>query len=353
MDEVLYSIKENRFKQAYIEGFEIEGNSIKTIEAIHQCLYLKPLNGGNDEATWGRLFFKESHSDATNYLVYIAASDELITPDEDTIAANRRMIMDTLGGKRYVNQSDILLYEFTGRYLYIGLEAISQDVPNLTISGMAVDKIGDNFMNTFPQIYHERNSYFHRLMSVYSTIYNNMEAEIANLPKLLDLDNCPAELLPIYGKWLGIDVGDGFLEETVLRSLVKEAYQLNRMKGTSWCLERISEILLGNKGLVVERNRLEEFLSDTQMSDYKSLYGDNIYDVSLLVRGTIKPALRSQLQYILDQFLPIRCRLHIIELDQMGSLGSHVYLDINAKVYQTSEGALDKSQALDGMMILQ
>jgi len=52
----------------------------------------------------------------------------------------------------------VLLYGLNGRYLYLVLELIGLGEGKIT--GMKVDSQGDNFMNTFPEIYRERGGYF-------------------------------------------------------------------------------------------------------------------------------------------------------------------------------------------------
>ena len=75
-------------------------------------------------------------------------------------------------------------------------------------------------------------SFFHRYMSIYSTLYMDFQEKIDNVADFLDINTAPAQLLPIFCGWMGLDVSGDFLTEDRLRTLVKEAYQLNRTKGT-------------------------------------------------------------------------------------------------------------------------
>lgn len=350
MPQQKYTIKMNTLKKAFTKDMEIFENGIIASESRQECaLALLPIDCGETDAEWGRLWFESKRAGNVAFIVYAAASNRYLEPEERSIDGYRQL-MHKLDSVSMVNVSDMLLYKLSGRYLYVYIEVTGEGIN--TISNIRVDRQGDNFMQTFPEVYQENNSFFHRYMSIFSSMYNDLEEEIDALPQMLDLDTCDEQLLPVYAKWLGIDVGDGFFETNTLRALVKEAHVLNRMKGTRWCLERIFEIILGEKCIIVERNSVQDYLTAEQYDAYNSLYGDSIYDVTMLVKCSMNETLQSQLQYILDQFLPARCQLHIIQLNNTGALDSHSYLDINARVYNTSGGNLDIGRGLDTMITL-
>ena len=183
-------------------------------------------------------------------------------------------------------------------------------------------------------------------------MFNDFQEEIERLPELLDVDTCPAQLLNTYGKWLGIDLDCDIQDETVLRKLVREAYSLNRMKGTKKAIERIAEIVLGEKVLILEHNIMQEYLTGKDRSDIADLYGNSIYDVIMLVEHPISELVKSQLMYLLDQFKPIRSRIHIVHLKSDGMLDSHSYLDMNARVFDVENGTLDECQSMDSVVTL-
>ncbi len=358
-----YSIKKNRIQRGYREGFLLEEDGrLRTDEkAPFHRLYLKAIDSAVRDSSWGILSFKGNFSENTVCYVYAAAMNEdsfyrrnQPTRIEDFLCDSeeshhiKKEFLKRVGALRFVNQKDMLLYQLTGQYLYLVIEVVGDG--SCEIWDMKVDLQGDNFMNTFPEIYREKDSFFHRYMSVFSTIYNDFEGDIAALPELLDLDTCPAGLLPIYGSWMGIDVGKDFLDESILRPLVKEAYQLNRIKGTKMALERVAEIVLGSKVVVLERNMMEDYISKEQMREFERLYGNSIFDVTILVKDYISEVKKSQLLFLLNQFKPIRARLHLIVLQREGALDDYVYLDMNASIPSEKGGKLDYMQEIDDII---
>ena len=362
----MYSIGKNRIELGYYPGFELTEDGV--LQALpdepDHCLYLKAIDSANPGSDWGRLSFNMECGENVVCYLYAAAMDEdsfyrndMPVRIEDFLCSReedhgiKREFMRKVDAARFVNKTDVLLYQLHGRYLYLIMEVVG--LGQCRISNMKVDQLGDNFMDTFPEIYRERGSFFHRFMSVFSSIAGDFHQDIEHLPDLLDLDTCPERLLPLYGQWLGIDVGDDFLDAKILRPLVKEAYQLNRVKGTKAALERLTEIVLGEKALVLERNVMADYIGREQMAEFEKLYGNSVYDVTILVRKQVSEAQKSRLMFLLNQFKPVRSRLHLICLKQTDRLDAYSYLDMNARVPEEKSGRLDQKQGLGGMIRLQ
>lgn len=361
-----YSIKKNRINKGYYPGFMLQDDGTlitEETEAVHY-LFIKAIDSAKEHSSWGRLNFLVDIPENMAYFIYAVALDEdsfyrngeptrieefLINSQETPTI--KKEFMKRAGCVRFVNQDDVLLYDLHGRYLYIMLEVIGEGT--CRISQMKVDLQGDNFMNTFPEIYREHNSFFHRYMSVFSSIYNDFQEDINALPDVLDLDKCMVQLLPMYASWLGIDMGTDLFEERILRQLAKEAYQLNRIKGTKRVLERIGEIVLGEKILVLERNFMEKYIEEEQIKEIDKLYGKGIYDVTILIQKEIAEKERAQLLFLMEQFKPLRTHLNILCLQKGGSLDAYSYLDMNASISGNEIGSLDAGQELNSRFLLQ
>lgn len=361
-----YSIKKNRFRRSFLSGLQIEGEDglrcdVKTYRKLFLC---SAIDGVETEAHWGRLHLDWTLDADMVVTVYAAASDvqqawdgerlltyEEILFDPERAAEQKRSFLEQLGAKKAVNQQDILLYELEGRYLYLMVEI--QGYGEGLLSHIWVDNQGDLFMDTFPEVYREHGSFFHRYLSIFSSLYMDFQEKIDNVAQLLDIDTAPAELLPTFGRWMGLDVSGDFLEEERLRLLVKEAYQLNRMKGTKASLERVAEIILGEKVIILEKNVLREDTQAESQQLYEELYGEGTYDVTMLVHTFVPEHQKYQMLFLLNQFKPVRSRLRIRFLEAKGDLDDHAYMDMNAFVEEAQEGILDERQGLDGSILLQ
>ena len=348
--DVWYSIRNNRIKQGQITGFQVEGgnNLIFDKTARDHYIFLKPIDGVVDDSAWGRFTCDLGLSEEMVFYVYVYASNALeITTGPGTALNLGEFLTDKsidfykrigaltqLGAKRFVNTDDFLLYDIRGRYLFIAIEMLG--VGDAHIGSIRVGARGDNFMGSFPEVYRERNSFFHRYLSIFSSVYNDISEQNEKLYEMLDLDKCSPELLEMYASWFGINLKGGALPEKVLRAVVKDAYQLNRMKGTRWSIERILEIMLGEDFMLYE-NRL---------SDGK------LYDVTVLVNRRLTEQLRHQLVFLLDQFRPLRVKIRLLQMEKEAVMDGNSYLDVNATIPAEKHLVLDEEAIYDGAITL-
>ena len=348
--DIWYSIKGNRIKSAYVKGFTYDdAGTLALNEDEHEhYIFFKALDGVTDSSEWGRISMKLDASEEMVCYTYLLATDRTDYPsseyglisiedmlhDPDISTYDKITFMAEMGAKRLVNSDDALLYDLKGRYLYIAIEMMGYG--GAKISKLRISAMGDNFMDTFPQVYQDRGSFFHRYLSVFSSIYNDISELNEHLYEMLDLNTCSAELLEMYGSWFGIDLKGGFLEEDVLRKLVKEDYQLNRMKGTKKGIERVLEIILGEEPVLLE-NRVQ---------------GGQVFDVTILVNRKLTEELRHQLTFMVDQFKPLRTKIRILQMEREAVMDGNSYLDMNAAIPADKQMVLDEEALYDGAFTL-
>lgn len=358
-----YTIKKNRLKRAYTQGIEPQNDyeSMKLTEEPVRRLYLRAIDSAEEASSWGRFSFDADLTENMAIYVYAAATDlntvydENGTYDIDDIFgsdelpdADKKELMNDMDAKRFVGKTDVLLYGLSGRYLYVMIEVVGEGTGML--SHLRIDQRGDNFMDTLPEVYRARDSFLHRFLSVFSSIYNDFEDDIDRLPELLNPDTASVEVLIEFGRWMGIDLSGNFLSEDAIRTLVKESYQLNRMKGTRACLERIFEIILGEEVIILEQNTIRAFPEAIEVDP--RLKSKSIYDVNVLIKKRLSDTDRHQLLYLLRQFVPVRTKLHLIQLKDSGSLDTDTYLDMNAVLTEEVYGSFDENMELDDDVIL-
>lgn len=366
MAAVTYSIKKNRIRRGICKGFSLleEDVLVAQPEETEHYLFLPAIDSAREDTTWGRLHFYAALPEDAVCIVYVQAlnedsfyrngvqkkiSDFLTDPAEpDSL---KEEFFRRSGAGRYVNTKDILLYERKGRYLYLMLRVIGEGESR--ISGLRIEQNGEQFLNTFPEIYRERGNFFHRYLSVFSSLYQDFQEEIDHVDRLLDLDTCPEEMLPMYGRWMGLELEDDWKEEPWLRELVREAYRLNCMRGTKWAVERICEIVLGEPVIVLESNVMKAYAEGENYEQFKRLYGDDPYNVTILIKRKVSEGLKSRLLLLINQFRPIRSRIHIVYLKETGNLDYHIYLDMNARLIREDSAKLDaEEQSMDGRVTL-
>ncbi len=358
-----YSIKKNRLSRARLSGMSLEGgDTLVCDEGEYHTMILRGLDSTVQDCPWGRLFFSGVFPEDSVCYLYAASSNERVWRrdgeelgieafflDENVDFLRKKQLLKEMGGLRFINASDVLLYELQGRFLWIMVEVIGSGG---RIGGIRVQAPGDNFMGTFPEIYREKNSFFHRYLSVFSTIYNEFQEELDHRERLVDAQNAPEGFLEVYAQWLGIDVNGAFMEEELLRSLIREAGWLLKWKGTRKCLERLCELMIGERPVIVERSQLQEYVRSEERAVYDRLYGDSPYDVTLLISRRVKETEKNRLLHLLRQFKPVRSRLRVVFLQERGMLDAYGYLDGPARLWRPETERLDGVGSADGMVVL-
>lgn len=360
-----YSIQKNRLSKACMEGMEILPDGVVRVlpEVGRRYLFLGCLDGVDEDNPWGRFKSRIHLSTDMAFVIRAFALNQKVFERKGTLTEIDTFLCDpeipadiklelfrTADAVSIVNQEDFLLYDVRGRYLWICIEVIGNGSGELCDMRMVLP--GDNFMNIFPEVYREWNSFFHRYISIFSSIYNDFQEKIDTVENVLDLETASDELLCLLAKWMGVDIEGNFLTGDKLRTFVKEIHKLNKWRGTRKSLERLTELVLGEKAIILERNTLEERIGTSEEKNYNILYGNNPYCVTLLIKNFVEENKRSQLYFLLQQFIPVRCKLNLVFLDEKSNMDTYCYLDTNAKLKKEEVAFLDKRMVLDKNIIL-
>lgn len=361
---ISYTFHTGRLKRGLAEGMRCREGGVLELsgEAGQHRIFLPVLDNYGRAAGFGRIHLEwDLPRDSVCTVTALVGKEKTIWKEgqsleldaffqDAAIAAERKKeVMAEEGCLWGVQVRDMLLYGKKGRFLWIMLEVSGEAVGN--ISNIRVYHPGDNFMQTFPQVYQEEGSFFHRYLSVFSTMYGSLEERICRLEQILDPDRTAPELLPELCRWLGISGGLEFLQADVLQKLVKEACWLNRNKGTKKVLERLTEILTGQVPVVVERNMIEKYIRQEERLLYDRLYGSSIGDVTVFIRGEVEEALKMQVEFLLEQFKPVLSRLRLVFLENRGILDSCCYMDQNAQICGLPLGILDGACRMDQSLL--
>ncbi len=356
MSQLTFFIRKPQLEKALYRGLVLREDGSVICGAKEGPFYciLDPLDSGVEDCPWGRLRVQLTLSEYGVCYLYAAACNELklrdYLMDPGIPFSEKKGCLHSMNCLYFVDKPDVLLYEIEGRYLWIAVEVIGGGV---AFSDMDVYVPGDNFMEVFPEIYREKNSFFHRYLSIYSSMYNDFEDNLDHRADMLDIRKATGKLLELFLKWIGIDVDGGFLDEAFLRILLREAPELIRYKGTKKSIQRICKLFVDEEPVILERGHMQRYVRSAQQEVYDNLYGDSPYDVILMMTSAVDEHKKEQLLHLLEQFKPVRSRLHILFLENGGLLDTHIYLDRNAVIFSQEEGSLDWAALLDGAIVLQ
>ena len=351
-----YAFRKSRLEKAACYGITLDGETIKlNKDCYDHGVFFDALDSGNTETSWGRLSMEIDKSEEVLFRVHVFATDdkymnENATWDEYLLDENvpleeKTRTFISAEDKMYLATSDAILFDVIGRYCFIYLELLGTE--ECQVSHIRMFLPGDNFFQTLPEVYQQNNDFLKKYLSIFSSIYNDFQEQLEAAPKLLDIDTTPVELLPVFASWMGVNVEGSFLSDSQLRTLVKNLYYLNRMKGTREALEKICEIVLEEKPIIVE-----QAMMDNQDAE-DNVYGNSPFDIIMFVENFVPEDKRMQIMYLLKQFIPVRANLNIVYLEKKSAMDGYTYLDMNAQMYDEKTANLDDKDRLDGHIIIQ
>lgn len=357
-----YTIGENRIGKGTLTGLELKGDRLVLTKGTHHALFLPAVNSYEENSMWGRFRLKASLPQSCILVLRAFARDGEVGAqkkveevdeyllDENVPLEDKLKFFEHGDCVKSVNCQNLLLYELKGQYLWLCMEIIGAGEGEM--SGLYLESQGDNFMQTFPEIYQERGSFFHRYISIFSSMYQELQDKIDHVEEWLDVEKVPGPLLHHFAGWLGLEV-DGEFPEEVLRRLLTKAYELNRIKGTRQAVIRLVELVLGEQAIVVERNLLKEQADREEVKLYNRLYGTSKQDITVLINRKSDEKLQAQLLYLLKQYKPVKSRMKLVFYRDLNSLDSYCFLDGNARLGCLTGGRMDENYAIDGSVILE
>ena len=355
-----YRLGRARLSRALLQGFALEGDGLHTDGRTGGAeAFLPGLDSARADCPWGRLSLSCSLGPETMLTIRAFASDQNVVRRGDELVEIDHLLTDPqvprrekerlfllADGMEHSGAKDVLLTGQNGRWLWLWLEVTGEEP--CTLEDMRVYVPGDHFFRTFPQVYQAGNDFFQRYISVFSTMYQELQEDINDLPKLLDVDTAPEKLLPVFASWLGLETDETLFSPEELRMLIKAAPELMARKGTRWAVEQVVKLFVEGLVYVVERN----LLAPTR-EGREELYGTTPYDFTVMLSCRQDEKLRQRLKFLVDQFRPVRSRCRIVFLEECGGLDAFTYLDINGSVLQNMPGSLDDRKALTGMVYLE
>lgn len=356
-----YRIGNARLGRGWMEGFHLNGDVLCTSRSANgmHSIFLRGLDSGRPDCPWGRISLRcqLGPEDMLTVRAFASDQDQIIYQNEtiriddflmdpQVSRQEKEKLFTLANGLERSGVQDILLNGQNGRWLWLWLEVDGEDEDRL--EDIRVYVPGDNFFQTFPQVYQNQNEFLQRYLSIFSTMYQEFQEKIDELPALWNVETAPEELLPVFASWFGLETNEMLFTPEELRDLLKVTPRLMERKGTKWAVEAAVKLFVPEEVYIVERNLL---MQDQLRSE--ELYGKTPFDFTVMVGRKTDEKLRLRLRFLIDQFKPIRSRYQIVFLEECGGLDAFTYLDVNGAVLQNMPGSLDDGNALTGMTYLE
>lgn len=130
--------------------------------------------------------------------------------------------------------ADALLDDAEGRYLGLELELVGTDATSPRVSSVRAYLPRQSYLRHLPAIYdteREDRSFLERYLSVFESMFVDVEAGIESVPEVLDPGGVPPEFVGWLGSWLASET-DSAWPTAARREFLARASELYRLRGT-------------------------------------------------------------------------------------------------------------------------
>lgn len=359
--------------QGVADGLSAESGGLALRKAGKGVYASFALDTLEKETVWHRLRMTAAIPGNTLLRMYLYCSDDdrlpagFGPPDEEcrlddwladpaVTADEREHFFAACAQRSCENPQDLLLYDLTGRYLWFCLVFFSYGGETLSVGSLQLEFPRIAFIDYLPQVYRGAdsvNSFLARFISVFQSVYVDLEDDIDLAPTRLD----PAVAPPEFLYWLaeGLAVSDCFLwTEQKLRALLRNAVRLYRMKGTKQAVQEVIQLYTDQKPLIIEQ--FETASSELWKADGETLqrlYGGSSHTVTVLMpHGERGPDEYAKIYRVIDKFKPVDAICNLVFLENAMILGRHCYLGVNSRIGRSEELVLDAGVSAPGAPFL-
>lgn len=142
------------------------------------------------------------------------------------------------------NTTETLLSDADGRFLRVNIELTGTATASPRVTALRAYCPRTTYLRYLPEVYADDEfGFLDRFLSVFETVFTEIDGEIDDLTKWVDPQAVPSESLPWLADWLAVDLDEGW-PETAQRELVARAPDLYRKRGTKQGLRDLLSLYL-------------------------------------------------------------------------------------------------------------
>jgi phage tail-like protein len=257
----------------------------------------------------------------------------------------------SLWSEPIVNPKDALLMNAKGRYLWFKLEVVGSEHHSPFIRKLRVYFPRISLISYLPPIYQETqedNSFLERFLALFGTFFQDMEEQIDQISSHFDPDAVSGSFLKWLGGWLAVSQGDTW-EEDKLRTLIKEAPELYKQRGTRQGLARMLRIYTGVDAILIEYFQFKQMQETSELRElFADLYGDNPYCFCVMLPPEYVRTDKQRLiiEQIIEDQKPAFTDGKLVVLQPWMYADMHTYIGINTYMSEPTLLTLDQRSSM-------
>jgi phage tail-like protein len=204
------------------------------------------LDSGRAGNPWHRLVLELTVPDRTAVRLFSFTSD-VLHPDLAAVGLLQQPIQPGGWQAAVPNVDEWLIQSPPGRYLYLAILLQGPGDRTPAIQRIYVYAERQSSLRYLPALYHEDETSRHlldRLLSLFDTIYGELESEIEQFALHMDIAGAPPEFLPWLATWFDLQLEQGWTD-VQKRQFLRNAVELYSWRGTVRGLRQLLRLHTG------------------------------------------------------------------------------------------------------------
>ena len=229
----------------------------------------------------------------------------------------------------------------SGRYLWLMLELSAAGTGSPAVRAVRIRMGGDHMIDYLPAIYREED-FTRRFLSIFDSMYGDMERAIDALPGRMDYEHAEGELLGYLASWVCVD-GGGPAE--LVRERIRTALEDYEGRYTVAGVRESVRRLTGRDPILIEHFQVSPNRADCRNPElYRRLYGEDPYRFFVLLPEDTFAGQREreQFQREMEEVIPAGMSMQMVQLKPCVQLDWHTYLGVNSRVGGYVPAAIDE-----------
>ena len=308
------------------------------------------LHGGGgqrgERLSWGRVAVEADLPPDTALRVYAYASDTRQWGDWadldqgiQSLEGDPMPALREIFGPPVAESGDCLLRR-TGRYLWLMLELTATGAGSPVIHALRLWMRGDHMVDYLPAIYQEED-FTRRFLSIFDSVFTDMERAIDGLPGQMDYEHARGELLRYLASWVCVEGGTA----TSCCGSASAPPCPTMRSCTPWrgCGGACAGSPAGSpSSSSTSRCPPTGRTADPEL--YRRLYGEDPYRFFVLLPEDTFSSQRErqQFQRDMEEVIPAGMSMQMVQLKPCVQLDWHTYLGINSRVGGYVPAAIDE-----------
>ena len=224
------------------------------------AMWSSAISGDNLKTAWHRAEVEMQRlSGAAHLRLFVSTADNesdqpAVDPSADNPFSDPKWRRAITPADRFANLSDVFIGGEPSQFVWIGALFLGDGRATPVVSQIRVEFDHRGYLNHLPAVYRTDSTcadFLLRFLSMFETLFDDVEERIVDLSVLFDPESTPKEILPWLAGWLAVELDEEW-DEQRKRQTIAGAFEFYGRRGTAAGLREALRVLGGVNAIIEE-----------------------------------------------------------------------------------------------------